>query len=258
MTAGVYKIVNRVNGSFYLGSSKHCEKRLRDHRNSLNRGDHHNVVLQRAWEKYGADVFDFVIVLKTQRFLQAEARMLKTLSPRYNIGRDACGGDNLTLNPRRDEIIKQMTLSIIKRMSDPAERERRRVASRGKNNSNWKGGVSIKKCKCGKRINVNNERCMSCRDVSGSKNPFFGKAHSVESRRLNALKHLGNKPSNERPVIIEEKRFRSVTDAARRLHVCPATVIFRIKSRHWDYKYEQNFLVQTHEKRKDGDKRKWQ
>jgi group I intron endonuclease len=51
-----------VNGKMYVGSSGDIEKRMSDHRVALNRGSHHSVTLQRAWEKYGADAFEFSVV----------------------------------------------------------------------------------------------------------------------------------------------------------------------------------------------------
>lgn len=59
---GVYKILNKVNGKFYIGSSIDIEKRFKSHRTQLNRGIHNNTYLQNAWDKYGENNFDFLIL----------------------------------------------------------------------------------------------------------------------------------------------------------------------------------------------------
>lgn len=62
MTCGVYEIVNRVNGKRYVGSSKNIESRWGEHRRTAEKGIHHAIALQRAWDKYGADNFEFRIL----------------------------------------------------------------------------------------------------------------------------------------------------------------------------------------------------
>lgn len=59
---GVYEIFCIVNDKIYIGSSKNLGKRLKDHINSLNRGDHDNIHLQNTFNKYGSSVFQFNIV----------------------------------------------------------------------------------------------------------------------------------------------------------------------------------------------------
>ena len=46
----------------------------------------------------------------------------------------------------------------------------------------------------------------------------------------------GRKPANMKKVIIDNIIYESVTDASRNLSVCPATVIFRIKSKSNNFK----------------------
>jgi len=59
---GVYKTKNRRNGKIYIGSSVNTKRRWRNHRYALRNGQHHNPHLQRAWDKYGEDVFEFTVV----------------------------------------------------------------------------------------------------------------------------------------------------------------------------------------------------
>lgn len=60
----IYKIVNKFNEKYYVGSSKNFDKRSRSHKYSLKKRNHHNDYLQNAWNKYGSENFEFVIVEK--------------------------------------------------------------------------------------------------------------------------------------------------------------------------------------------------
>lgn len=59
---GVYKILNHKNGKFYIGSSINIEKRFNSHRKELIAGTHNNKHLQNAWNKYGENSFEFLVV----------------------------------------------------------------------------------------------------------------------------------------------------------------------------------------------------
>jgi len=50
---GIYSILNKLNNKTYIGSSCDIERRWRHHRQNLNKGIHHCIHLQRAWNKYG-------------------------------------------------------------------------------------------------------------------------------------------------------------------------------------------------------------
>lgn len=59
---GIYKIVNLVNNKVYIGQSINLDGRFYDHKNYLNSGNHQNIYLQRAWDKYGESNFVFEII----------------------------------------------------------------------------------------------------------------------------------------------------------------------------------------------------
>jgi group I intron endonuclease len=61
-TQGIYMIRNTTNDRHYVGSSKNVERRLYCHRHMLQKGTHHSRILQRAWDKHGADSFVFQII----------------------------------------------------------------------------------------------------------------------------------------------------------------------------------------------------
>lgn len=62
---GIYKIFNKINGKYYIGSSDHIYKRWNSHKSCLNRQIHENSHLQFAWNKYGKCNFDLIILEET-------------------------------------------------------------------------------------------------------------------------------------------------------------------------------------------------
>lgn len=61
---GVYAVWHRDSGKVYVGSSINVERRWREHKNRLAAGTHNNRHLQRAWELYGAEAFEFALLAK--------------------------------------------------------------------------------------------------------------------------------------------------------------------------------------------------
>lgn len=58
----IYKIINTVNGKFYVGSTIDPRVRFQNHRRLLRKGKHHCAHLQAAWNKYGESKFVFTVV----------------------------------------------------------------------------------------------------------------------------------------------------------------------------------------------------
>lgn len=64
---GIYKIVNKVNNKVYIGQSIHLEERKIQHWSKLRNNKSHNYHLQQAWNKYGEDSFEFIILLECKK-----------------------------------------------------------------------------------------------------------------------------------------------------------------------------------------------
>jgi group I intron endonuclease len=85
----IYKIA-RKNGQpedCYIGSSINGKYRWQKHRSTLKGQYHENIILQRAWNKYGEDSFEFVIIEQTTEstLLEREQFYIDSIKPRYNI-----------------------------------------------------------------------------------------------------------------------------------------------------------------------------
>jgi len=59
---GVYQIRCMPTGKIYVGSAVDLRERWEHHCRSLCRGDHHNIHLQNAWDKYGEENFEFSVL----------------------------------------------------------------------------------------------------------------------------------------------------------------------------------------------------
>ena len=61
MTAkiGIYMITNTIDNKRYIGKSIDLKRRIRKHKYYLSNETHHNIHLQRAYNKYGLEYFKF-------------------------------------------------------------------------------------------------------------------------------------------------------------------------------------------------------
>ena len=59
---GVYCIRNIINNKVYIGQSVNIKRRWKKHRSELNRNTHNNKQLQNAWNAYGEESFEFVVL----------------------------------------------------------------------------------------------------------------------------------------------------------------------------------------------------
>ena len=86
---GVYKITNKINGKFYIGSSINITDRELRHKSDLSCGTHHSEHLQRAYDKYGKENFKFEILelCNEEDVVKREQYYLDKLKPYdYNVG----------------------------------------------------------------------------------------------------------------------------------------------------------------------------
>lgn len=62
-TAGVYRIKNKINNKSYIGKTMmNFGDRWDHHRSLLRHNNHHNKDLQKDWNKFGAENFEFSVI----------------------------------------------------------------------------------------------------------------------------------------------------------------------------------------------------
>ena len=140
---GIYSIKNIVNGKVYIGSSNNIQKRFRKHKTELNTKTHSNKYLERAYEKYGKDNFEFIILeeCSLQELIEKEISYIK----KYN-SLNTLKGYNLSV-PRKHPTITcnenfRKTLSEAKKGITPSNyEEMRRIRWRKVEVSNIEGEI---------------------------------------------------------------------------------------------------------------------
>ena len=65
MNAGIYLWRNLITGQVLVGQTQDFARRKREHLSLANRGKHHNTYFQNAWNKYGANNFQFEVLERT-------------------------------------------------------------------------------------------------------------------------------------------------------------------------------------------------
>lgn len=108
--AGIYCIVNVVTQKKYVGSSTNLQARLMQHRSRLRNNKHENIKLQRAWNKYGEDNFQYFILeyCPEELLISKEQFYIDSIKPGFNIITEV---DRIKMP---DESRKKMSTSRIK------------------------------------------------------------------------------------------------------------------------------------------------
>lgn len=84
---GIYIIQNLVNGNIYVGSSSNIKRRFSQHKSTLRHNTHKNKHLQNAWNKYGEENFEFVVIEHhsyPEKILGRENKCIRLYKPEYN------------------------------------------------------------------------------------------------------------------------------------------------------------------------------
>jgi group I intron endonuclease len=82
----IYQIRNIINGKVYIGSTVDYVSRQKRHIRRLNRGNHHSIILQRSWNKYGSDnfIFEVLEIIDTKEIILEREQHYLDLYESYN------------------------------------------------------------------------------------------------------------------------------------------------------------------------------
>jgi group I intron endonuclease len=257
---GVYKITNTLcpEGKYYIGYSCNVKQRWQKHKSTLRCGSHCNILMQRAYEKYGSEWFDYEILQECENEEEAKNVELSYLEDKtirdklYNLHYNSSGGDMLTFHPDRKQIIEKRVKEQKEQISKMTKEERHeRWGQPGVKNGMY-GRTHTDEVKrlysemhkgntyrLGKKASQETKEKMSviASERLGEKNPFFGKHHSEETKQKvretkqkNREKNGPTIPKNARKVLIDGETYITVTEAGRQLGICAGTILHRIKS----------------------------
>ena len=93
MTSGIYRIYSKSENKNYIGKSINIEERRKIHLNELKKGKHHNKKLQKVFNKYGKDDFEFSILKEVDDYYEITyyesyyAEEFNAFNSGYNIGK---------------------------------------------------------------------------------------------------------------------------------------------------------------------------
>ena len=265
MESGIYLI--EIKDVYYIGSAVNFEKRFNRHIDSLYKNKHHNIILQRAFNKYGIDCLKTSIIEEVEYtkklILEKEQYYIDKYKKNYgdrccNLS-DASFGDTKTNHPRREEIIEKTRKTISEKISSMTPEERKnKWGMRGSKNGMFgkthseevrkklrerefseqtkeKMSLSaIKKFENRPDLKENLSKCAELR--TGEKNPFYGKKHSEETKNIIREKNKNNKPTNMIKIEINGKIYESYGEASKDLNIGVTTIRWRCMSNNEKFK----------------------
>jgi group I intron endonuclease len=280
---GIYKIENIINGKIYIGSSIDIDRRIKRHKNDLTKNKHVNIHLQRDFNKYGIEYYSFECVelcnennLKVleQKYLDEIFSNEKFSEKYYNISKDAYGGDNLSNNPNKLEIIEKIKNGLIKRYEMETDDEKNKRISNliGDKNPNYgkrwsgekrnrmstqrKGLVSKIKGKTYEEIHGEEKAFFLKENASkrmknnlvGDKNGFYKKKHTEENLKFFSESQK-NKPSKGmasrlKPFYIDDVIYYTLSEASKKLGIKYLTIRNRLISKKFvNYVYIEDINI---------------
>lgn len=99
----VYEIKNVVNNKRYIGATKNIRFRFRQHKTSLNSGEHHSKTLQDDFNKYGLENFIFKVLAKVPEedldFMEKYfIECFDVMNPKYGYNKNSGGYKTISTN----------------------------------------------------------------------------------------------------------------------------------------------------------------
>lgn len=209
----IYFIQNHETGKFYIGSTVNFKHRFNEHKRKLNINTHANIKLQNAWNKYSQSSFTFSIIEyvdKIEDLLIREQYFMDLLKPEYNIALSATA-------PMQGRKHSKETIKKIKKYLNSIPK--------GKNHFNYGRTWTNKQKK---------EFSKSRKEMELKHSDKTKRKMSKTSKKLNRYKDLIPAIERSKKPILDSnnKKFKSMTDAAKYHKVSVQTVCDILKGRH--------------------------
>lgn len=231
----IYKLVNSINDSVYIGKSKNTRDRLNKHKSRLRSGKHFSKPLQELWDEHDGNIGIEAIIIETAT--EEECYRLEVfhqkLIPSHKLMNTrivSCGGDQISKHPKNKEF-RELQKELYKSNTNFIDSHEPKY---GKDNPNYRHGKCIPNeqfCKvCGKKVFLLKEYCVSCVKL-GSKNPFYGRQHSAETKAKLSKAHTGKKNDRDcKPFTINGCPYRSLVIASEATGIQYTTIRHRLIS----------------------------
>lgn len=178
----LYIITNRINNRKYIGITVDFQKRSKRHLRELRENRHHSIFLQRAFNKYGEENFDFEILFddlsKDKAEWLEEFYLNEHYNNVYNVSKKSSGGDLISYHPELDKIKKKHS----------------------ENGNAWWDSLTEEE----KKAHGDKSR--------GENNGMYGRKHKEESKKKMSENSKGWSPSEEtrkRMSLAQKKRYEN-------------------------------------------------
>jgi len=134
---GVYKISCLQTGKFYIGSAHSLIQRKRTHLSCLRKNKHRNSKLQRAWNKYGEQNFQFQTLLICSKddvlfYEQLLLTKLDAVTNGFNISPSVIGGKGIKHTEETKAKLKEAWIQRRMRPKNPVSEETKKKISLAK------------------------------------------------------------------------------------------------------------------------------
>lgn len=274
MKGYIYKIVNDIDGRFYIGSTIVPQEREIRHFRDLKEGKHHSIFLQRAYDKYGEEHFSFNIVKERDFESEDELRLLEeryinfcwNSGKLYNVSKKGCGGDLVSYHPLLDEIKDRKRKASLEVWNNKSEEYKQEYSQkmRGRGNPNfgnkWEDWQRERASKYWKEYFKTHDNFIKGKTFeeafgeekakqmkqrlsefasqkTGEKNSFYGKHHSKESREKMSKARKGVIPSNSKKVEYNGKVYPSAGACAKEINMNHMTVCYKCRNELDGFRY---------------------
>ena len=132
---GVYEILNTITKERYIGSASRIGKsnslsgfyvRFEKHKSLLKSNKHYNIHLQRAYNKYGENNFNFNVlsICPPEYCIKLEQWFLDNLKPEYNIRKIADSNKGIKFTAEHKEKLSKSIKNSLKNKVDNSYRKR--------------------------------------------------------------------------------------------------------------------------------------
>lgn len=231
MSGGIYVITCLANNAVYVGSAKNFQSRFTAHLCELANGNHRNPHMQRAYDKYGKESFQFseYLVLgeyDKELYFAEENKVMDEFriagQRLFNIAK-AEGGWTYATVERKEEIGEKISKSLKETASRMTVEERKAKYGKGKKDVplSEERKQQLSEYWSGKPKSVETKKQMS---EAQKNNP----ANRENGRRV-GLSNKGKSPPNIRKVMVDGIIFNSLKEAAEHFNVTSSAIHGRIR-----------------------------
>ncbi len=219
----------------YIGSTSDIQNRFKQHLYLLQKGARHNKILQSLWND-GWCLRDETVIypcLTLEASRKLELAFILASEDDDDVVNIAFGNDTYSHNPNKEIITERLKINASGENNSMygkthTQNTRNTISEKLREfyRNNESSNLGIKRSDKFKQ----NLSSIASQRV-GSKNPFFGKNHSVESKQKMSDANKGKIPPNTRRVIINGVEYESISKASRVYGITPSLTLWRIRNK---------------------------